>query len=206
MNAEFRINGVEIATERLLLRAFRDTDLEDFYEYASVDGVGEMAGWKHHESKQETQKILQSFIQKDKTFAIVWKENGKVIGSVGVEEYGMEHALTEFIAYRGREIGFVLSKAYWGKGIMTEAVQAVIAYLFQAQQLDFLLCGYYYFNAQSKRVQEKCGFVPYRKLIMDTQLGEKQLGYLNLLSNPDKRIRFVFSHPETLIYQEEKML
>ena len=206
MNAEFRINGVEIATERLLLRAFRDSDLEDFYEYASVDGVGEMAGWKHHESKQETQKILQSFIQKDKTFAIVWKENGKVIGSVGVEKYDMEHALTEFIAYRGRKIGFVLSKAYWGKGIMTEAVQAVIAYLFQAQQLDFLLCGYYHFNAQSKRVQEKCGFVPYRKLIMDTQLGEKQLGYLNLLSNPDKRIRFVFSHPETLIYQEEKML
>ena len=50
MNAEFRINGKEIETERLVLRAFRQSDLEDFFEYASVDGVGEMAGWQHHEN------------------------------------------------------------------------------------------------------------------------------------------------------------
>lgn len=44
MNADFRINGKVIETERLILRPFRQTDLEDFYEYASVEGVGEMAG------------------------------------------------------------------------------------------------------------------------------------------------------------------
>ena len=46
MNADFRINGKVIETERLILRPFKQTDLEDFYEYASVEGVGEMAGWK----------------------------------------------------------------------------------------------------------------------------------------------------------------
>lgn len=45
MNADFRINGKVIETERLILRPFKQTDLEDFYEYASVEGVGEMAGW-----------------------------------------------------------------------------------------------------------------------------------------------------------------
>ncbi|MBR2926220.1 MAG: GNAT family N-acetyltransferase [Clostridia bacterium] len=203
MNAEFQINGTSLETARLLLRPFRQSDLQDFYEYASVEGVGEMAGWRHHESIEKTREILDHFIREDKTFAIVLGETGKVIGSLGVEKYGMEGALTEFDGYRGREIGYVLSKDYWGKGLMPEAVSAVIQYLFDTWDLDFLTCGYYDFNAQSKRVQEKCGFRPYRKLVMDTRLGTKEPGVLNLLINPKKKIKFVFSHPETLIYKED---
>ena len=201
MNAPFAINGLIIETERLLLRPFEAADLNDFYEYASVEGVGEMAGWKHHESIEKSQEILDRFIKEDKTFAIVLKENNKVIGSLGVEKYGMEHALTEFDGYQGREIGYVLSKSYWGKGLMPEAVSAVIRHLFDDLHFDFLLCGYYDFNKQSKRVQEKCGFKPYRKLVMDTRMGTAEPGVLNLLINPDKNISFVFSHPETLIYK-----
>ena len=202
MNVNFKINGIQIETERLLLRAFNQLDLDDFYEYASVEGVGEMAGWKHHESKDKTQEILNNFIKEDKTFAIVLKSNNKVIGSLGVEEYGMEQTLSEFFEYKGREIGYVLSKEYWGKGIMPEAVKAVINYLFNEFDLDFLTCGYYDFNTRSKRVQEKCGFKPYRKLLMETKLGTKEHSVLNLLLNPNKNIKLVFSHPETLIYTE----
>ena len=201
MNANFKINGIVIETERLILRPFKQSDLDDFYEYASVEGVGEMAGWKHHENKDESQQILNSFIKHDKTFAIVLKENSKVIGSLGVEEYGMEEALTEFFEYQGREIGYVLSKDYWGKGIMPEAVKAVINYLFNELNLDFLTCGYYDFNNQSKRVQEKCAFKPYRKLVIETKLGTKEQTILNLLINQNKNIKLVFSHPETLIYE-----
>ena len=201
MNATFQISGITLETERLLLRPFEVTDLDDFYEYASVEGVGEMAGWRHHESIAKSQEILDKFIKEDKTFAIVLKENNKVIGSLGIEKYGMEHALTEFDGYQGREIGYVLSKSYWGKGLMPEAVSAVIRYLFDDLHFDFLLCGYYDFNKQSKRVQEKCGFKPYRKLVMDTRMGTAEPGVLNLLINPNKNITFVFSHPETLIYQ-----
>ena len=202
MNAEFKLNGKIIETDRLILRPFTQEDLQDFYEYAKVEGVGEMAGWHHHESIEKSQQILNTFIEEDKTFAIVYKQNNKVIGSLGVETYGMEGALTEFDGYQGREIGYVLSKDYWGRGIMPEAVKAVIDYLFNVINLDFLTCGYYDFNFQSKRVQEKCGFKPYRKLIMDTRLGTKEPGILNLLKNPSKNIKFEFSHPETLIYEE----
>ena len=201
MNVDFRINGKTIETDRLILRAFTDSDIDDFYEYASVEGVGEMAGWEHHKSKEESQKILDSFIENDIVFAVCLKETDKVIGSLGVEKYGMEEALTEFKNYRGRELGFVLSKAYWGKSLMPEAAQAVIEYLFRKLGMDFLTCGYFNFNTQSKRVREKCGFKPYRALVMDTQMGTREQSTLCLLLNPAKNIVLEFSHPETLIWK-----
>lgn len=202
MNAVFKLNGLQIETERLLLRPFAKKDLNDFYEYASVEGVGEMAGWKHHQSVEETQRVLDGFVAKDKTFAIVLKSNGKVIGSLGVEKYGLEEKLTEFNSYVGRELGYVLSKAYWGQGIMPEAVKAVIEYLFNVLSFDFLLCGHYDSNSQSQKVQEKCGFKPYRKLVLDTQMGTREPAVLTLLLNPNKTVDLEFSHPETLIYSK----
>ena len=202
MNATFKINGKVLETQRLILREFNKNDLTDFYEYASVDGVGEMAGWSHHENIEITKEILNSFIKDNKVFAIVYKENNKVIGSLGVEKYGMEDKLDEFKNLYGREIGYVLSKDYWGKGLMKEAVKCVINYLFDECNLDFIICGYYLFNNQSKRVQEKCGFKPYRSLMMDTKRGTKEKGILNLLLNPKKNIKLNFSHPETLIYKQ----
>lgn len=201
MNANFRINGKIIETERLILRPFKNTDLEDFYEYASVEGVGEMAGWKHHESITESQRIMDSFISNDKTLAICLKENHKVIGTIGIEKYGLEDSLTEFKDYYGSELGYVLSKNYWGNGLMTEAVKAVKDYLFNELDYDFLLCGYYNFNEHSKKVQIKCGFKPYRTLVMTTQMSTKEQGTLMLLLNPKKNIKLVFSHHETLIYE-----
>ena len=201
MNTYIDITGVVLTTKRLILREWKEDDLDDFYEYAKVEGVGERAGWHHHESIQKTKEILDDFIKEDKVFAIVLKENNKVIGSLGVERYGMEKELTEFNGYKGREIGYVLSKDYWGQGLMPEAVKAIIDYLFNELDLDFLTCGYYLFNNQSRRVQEKCGFVPYRKLPMNTHFGHTELGIINLLVNPHKDIRFNFSHPESLIYE-----
>ena len=203
MNALFNIKGKIIETRRLILRAFKESDLDDFFEYASIEGVGEKAGWHHHQTKEKTKEILDIFIKEDKVFALVDKEKNKVIGSLGVERYGMEKELSEFNNYQGREIGFVLSKSYWGQGIMPEAVKAVIDYLFGELNLDFLTCGYYNFNSQSKRVQEKCGFKPYRSLIMETRMNTKEEGTLNLLLNPKKNIKLIFSYPETLIYDEK---
>lgn len=202
MNAQFKLNGLVLQTERLVLRPFCQADLDDFYEYASQEGTGERAGWSHHTSIDESQRILNTFISEDKTLAIVYKHNNKVIGSLGVEKYSMEDKLTEFDGLLGREIGYVLSRDYWGQGLMTEAVKAVIDHLFDVCNLDFLTCGYYDFNVQSKSVQEKCGFVPYRKLVMDTKLGTHEPGVLNLLTNPNKNIKLNFSHPETLIYKQ----
>lgn len=200
MNADFKINGKIIETKRLIIRQFEQGDLDDFYEYASVDGVGQMAGWNPHENKEKSQEILNMFIEENKTFALFHRDDKKVIGSLGIEKYKRENELTEFNNYIGRELGFVLSKDYWGKGLMPEAVNAVINYLFNELNYDFLTSGYFIFNNQSKRVQEKCGFKPYRKLIIETRMGTKEDTILNLIINPNKNIKLNFSHPETLIY------
>lgn len=203
MNADFKINGTILETDRLILRAFKEIDLEDFYEFASVEGVGEMAGWAHLKNKEEAKLLVDNFIEGDKTFAVCLRENKKVIGFLNVKKYGMESALTEFSEYYGRELGAALCKEYWNKGLMTEAVRTVTTYLFNECNLDFIIAGHFDFNVPSKRLQEKCGFKKYRKLTMTTNLGKKVSGTLNLLLNPDKKLELVFSHPETLIYQED---
>ena len=85
MNLEINIENVILHTKHLLLRPFQQSDLDDFYAYASVDGVGQMAGWKPHASKEESQEILNLFINEKKTFAVVYQDH--VIGSIGIEYY-----------------------------------------------------------------------------------------------------------------------
>lgn len=168
MNQLIDISGVTLATQRLVLRPWAWTDLADFYEYASVDGVGQMAGWLPHQSIEESRMVLGMFIEGKKTFAI--EHEGKVIGSLGVEEYD-EEKLPEFADRCGRELGFVLAKPCWGRGLMPEAVQAVIRYLFDEVGLDFLVCCHFADNAQSCRVQEKCGFRHYKLIQSETRYG-----------------------------------
>ena len=162
MNANIDLSNVVLKTDRLILRPWKLSDLDDFYEYASVDGVGEMAGWPHHKNKDESLTILKLFIEEKKTFAIEY--NGKVIGSIGIEKYN-EEELEEYKDKKGREIGCALSKDYWGLGIVPEAIKEVIKYCFNVLQLDFLVYTHNITNLQSKRVCEKCGFkfVKYHK-------------------------------------------
>lgn len=155
MNAPIDITGVVLQTPHMTLRPWKESDLEDFYAYASVDGVGQMAGWTPHKSREESQMILNSFVRHRKCFALEYQ--GRVIGSLGVEEYD-EAQYTELSQLRGRELGYVLSKEYWGRGLMPEAVKAVVGYLFETVGVDFLLAGHFDWNHQSRRVIEKCGF------------------------------------------------
>ena len=90
--------------------------------------MGQMAGWLPHENKETTQAILDSFINNKKTFAL--ELDDKVIGSLGIETYS-EEKLPELAELKGRSIGYVLSKDYWGQGLMPEAVKAVQQYLFE---------------------------------------------------------------------------
>ena len=179
MNFDIDISGVVLHTERLVLRPWKMDDLEDFYEYAKVDGVGQMAGWSPHKDIEESRAILTRFVVHKRTFAI--ECNGKVIGSVGIEFYNEEH-LPEFKAMKGREIGYVLSKDYWGQGLMTEAVKAVIRYLFEDAGLDIIFCGHFLRNNRSARVQEKCGFVHYLYDKYTTAIGTVEDNEINILT------------------------
>ncbi len=182
MNTPVDITGVELTTPRLTLRPWRKSDLEDFFEYASVDGVGQMAGWLPHRDTTESQKILDSFISKKKTFALDYQ--GKAIGSLGIEEYN-EDEFPALLDMRCRSLGFVLSKAYWGRGLMPEAVEAVIQWLFEAVKLDAILCAHFDWNAQSARVQHKCCFRPFAEGIYETRYGTKEKDITNILYRED---------------------
>lgn len=141
-----------LETERLILRPWRIGDVDDFFEYAKSLNVGPNAGWQPHENKEVSMKILQSFIEKDEVWAIEYKANSKVIGSLGA------HIDTRRNGVNAKMIGYVLSEDYWGKGLMSEAVKVVIRYLFEEEKYDVLSCYHYPFNIRSKRVIEKCGF------------------------------------------------
>ncbi len=157
MDIQTDVSNIVIETERLILKAFTEADLQDFYDYASIPGVGEMAGWPHHESMETTKRVLHSFIEGKEVFAIHHKSDGKVIGSLGLHKSWAN----EDEAYKDlkvKEIGYVLSKDYWGQGLMPEAVNAVIDYGFDILGLDAFTCGHFSVNSQSRRVIEKCGF------------------------------------------------
>ena len=155
MNKKIDITNVVLTTERLTLRPWRTSDLNDFYEYASVDGVGQMAGWNPHKSMEESRGILNHFINEKRVFALEYQ--GKAIGSLGVDPYP-EEKYPELDMLKGCEIGYVLSRDFRGRGLMPEAVKAVTAWLFEEQKVDFILCGHFVRNDRSRRVIEKCGF------------------------------------------------
>lgn len=189
MNVDFCIDGTIIETKRLILRKFNLNDLNDFYEYASIDGVGEKAGWRHHKTKEESKEILNLFINGNRNFAIYHKDDKKVIGSIELKKYNENLSLKDFENLIGGELGYLLNKNYWNKGIMTEVVNEIINYFFNEKKLDFLLATYYNTNQQSKRIQEKCGFKPYKTIIIKTRLNIEEESTVNFLLNPIKNIK-----------------
>ena len=184
MNKQIDITGVVLTTARLTLRPWRESDLPDFYEYASVDGVGQMAGWNPHRNVEESKMILSRFIEGKHVFALEY--NGKVIGSLGIEEY-RENNYPELDRLLGREIGYVLSKAYWGQGLMPEAVQAVIHWLFSEEKLDFIIIGHFDWNRQSRRVIEKCGFQYIKTTKFETKYDTVETCRDYILYPPERR-------------------
>ena len=171
MNAEIDVTDVRIVTDRLILRPWTMADLNDFYEYARVENVGQMAGWLPHKSIEESRQILSSFIEQKKTFALELRESGKVIGSLGVEELRPDPVGEGRF---GRELGYVLNKDYWGRGLMPEAVKAVISYCFSELGMDYLTCGHFLRNQRSRRVIEKAGFQYLRDGLYQTRYGTQE--------------------------------
>ena len=185
MNANVDLTGVVLETDRLLLREWNEADLADLFEYAKVDGVGQMAGWNPHTSIQQSKTILEMFIQGKMTFALELKENHKVIGSLGLETLSLSLG-DEYENLAGREIGYVLSKDYWGKGLMPEAVNSVIQFCFEKENYDYLMCSHSVINSQSKKVIEKSGFRFVKENTQITRNGHEHISLYYVLDNPLK--------------------
>ena len=108
----------QFETQRLRLRPWRLEDLEDFNHYCQDPEVGPNAGWKPHESLEESRAILEDWLrpdQEDELWCIEEKESGKAVGSVGLHSDGRRSGVPGC-----KMLGYVLAHFCWGQGYMTE--------------------------------------------------------------------------------------
>lgn len=148
-----------ITTDRLILRAWQESDADALYRYAKDPAVGPIAGWNPHQSVEESREIIRTVFAAPETYAVCLRESGEPIGCVGLQT---GDAANLPLAFREAELGYWLGVPHWGKGYIPEACQALIAYAFTELHYDALWCCCNDINAQSKRVMEKCHFTHIR--------------------------------------------
>ena len=185
MQEKIKVTGTVLKTPRLTLRTFEQNDLQDFYSYAKVDGVGQMAGWMPHRNIEETQEILNLFLRDQNNFAIV--ENGRTIGSIGLNSFD-EDLFDSFPQYqnlRMTALGYVLAKDRWGNGLMPEAARAVLKWLFEEKNIDAVICGNFESNPRSGRVKEKLGFHEFMRHPMHTRADRDEICIEGILTRED---------------------
>lgn len=144
-----------IETRRLTLRPWNEGDAAKLYRYAKDPEVGPAAGWPAHASVEESRQIIHDVLSAHGTYAVVLKETGFPIGSIGVMSPRMHHA---DVQSGDRELGFWIGKPYWGRGLIPEVVGALLGQCFAGPACHAVWCGYYEGNEKSRRCQEKCGF------------------------------------------------
>ena len=182
MNIDINIDKITLRGERIKLRAFSEDDLDDFYNYAKTPGLGEAAGWFHHKSKEESEKILDKFI-KDKNILAIEKD-GRVIGSIGIHKYD-EEFFEDLSNKKAAQLGFVLATDFQNQGIMTEALEILISYLFDEVGLDALVGGFYRGNFISKKLHEKLNYKYYSSHLTKTNMGTMEVTHEYILSKED---------------------
>ncbi len=144
-----------IETHRLILRRFTLEDAEDmFNNWASDPEVTRFLTWPTHPNVDVTRMVLNSWISRydDGGFfqwAIEWKETGSVIGNIAVVKLNEQ---TE-----AADMGYCMSRAFWGRGIMPEALRAVMDYLFDTVGVSRIAACHDVNNPKSGRVMEKAG-------------------------------------------------
>ena len=170
-----------LETERLILRLWKETDAEECYRYAKDPRVGPAAGWPVHSSVENSRQIIRDVLMKPETYAIVLKETGLPVGSIGLHHNDLAKKEDE------AELGYWIGVPYWGRGFVPEAARELLRHAFEDLKLNRVWCGYYDGNLKSKRVQEKLGF-QYQwtsEEVPVPQLGETRKGYVNLLTKED---------------------
>lgn len=145
-----------IETERLILRRFTMADAEPmFRNWASDDAVTKHLTWPTHSSVEVTKAVLTDWIGNYSkpdfyNWAIVLKENGpEPIGNISVVRI-KENTLCA-------TMGYCMSRTHWGKGIMAEALTALVAFLFDKVGFNRIEADHDVENPNSGKVMKKAG-------------------------------------------------
>lgn len=145
-----------LQTERLILRRFVDSDAEAMFQnWASSAENLTYVTWDPHPDVEVTRNSIRNWVGSYTNpnyykWAICLKENPKqVIGDISIVEMNENDSSCE--------IGYVLGKDYWGRGIMTEALKAVLDFCFTQAGFQKVRARYASLNPASGRVMEKAG-------------------------------------------------
>lgn len=148
-----------IQTPRLILRPWSYEDAVVLYTYASDPRVGPPAGWPPHTSVEDSRRVIRDILSAPETYAVVLRATGEPVGSVGImrEQGNGQGSLSPEEA----EIGYWIGVPFWGRGLIPEAVEALLDRCFLTLGCTAVYCSYFDGNEKSRRVQEKCGFLPH---------------------------------------------
>ncbi|AXI10192.1 N-acetyltransferase [Oceanobacillus zhaokaii] len=145
-----------IETNRLVLRKIEKSDANSIFNYLSDKKVMKYYGLAPFETINDALSEIAwyqtIFDNKDGIrWGITLKGNDEVIGSCGFLNMVREHFRTE--------IGYELNSSYWGKGIASEALQAVVSYGFENFNLERIEALIEPPNIPSLKLVEKLGFI-----------------------------------------------
>ena len=155
-NIGMKKNVCRLTTERLVLRAWKESDAESLYKYAQDPAIGPVAGWSPHASVEDSLNVIRTVFAAPETYAVVLRETNEPVGSVGIM-FG-EGLHSAEMQHGEAEIGYWIGKPYWGQGLIPEAVRCLLKRCFEDLGMTTVWCGYYDGNTKSRRVMEKCGF------------------------------------------------
>jgi ribosomal-protein-alanine N-acetyltransferase len=147
-------NLPRLETPRLVLRKASQNDVPDIFIYSSDAEVTRYLRWGPHQTISDTEKYIGEVLQQyckgqDGPWLIENKDNHSVIGHIHLMEIEIQH--------QKAQVGFVLSKSYWNKGIMTEALKKVLEYSFTYIGMNRIEGWCITQNRAGARVMEKSG-------------------------------------------------
>ena len=146
-----------IETDRLILRPFLETDAADVYEYLHEPAVNCFACMKLHSLDEAKAEMKKRVGETEYYFAIVLKENGKVIGEIDAyPEAGEPHA-DENDPKDTFSPCWMLNLNYTGKGYAYEAAHAFFDYLFNEKGARRIYAYTEDYNTSSQRLCERLG-------------------------------------------------
>lgn len=144
----------EMITERLTLRRMQVSDAEDMYEYASRQDVTRYLTWLPHPDRSYTRQYLQYLGDRYAAgmfydWAIFYEPDCKMVGTCGFTSFNC--------AADSAEVGYVLNPEYWGRGIVSEALERVIRFGFEELSLHRIEARFMEGNERSRHVMERAG-------------------------------------------------
>lgn len=173
---------MELKTERLILRSWKESDAKDLFRYAKDPDVGPIAGWNAHKDAQESLNVIKNVLNGNEAYAICLKEDNKAIGAIEIMTKNRFFSNPDEC-----ELGYWIGKPFWGRGLVPEAAKEMLRRAFEDLKMNKVWCGYYDGNEKSKRVQEKLGFKYQftREKVDVPLLNEKRREYINCITKEE---------------------